>query len=368
MANGYCPALLKTIESIAGENAPSRKLHVAGFLAMTFCCQNSMASPLQDSTGPDGQQRTVTVSYTQRPVLSMVQDEDDCDINNLPVKQEWSLGPWRHKQSSFYIPDELIQKYCAEFAEMTRTGRPASPMQRQHYDEILSHANIVLKAINRDIVTLAGTQFGLNVVTHSAAARTIDIAKTPTVDLSAGVVRLLQDFQDNEICGDPCIVGGGLFSGYNIAQQIMCCNNAGMDFSRLGMPRFFFDKDSQDIWGTNQIGVFAPGSVKFISRLKYEGPYAGEKGKSFFFTMPLPVNEFGCAPDCLNDLVFDVQMRYIDCPTSVTINGSATTVNRGWQFIISKDYALWVQPQTAYRVDDPLFQTNGVLRYVITNS
>lgn len=367
MPNGYCPALLKTIESIAGENAPSRKMHVAGFLAMTFCCQNSSVSPLQDSTGPDGQQRTLTVSYTQRPVLSQVQDEDDCDINNLPTKSEWNLGPWRHKQYSFFIADSLVQLYCAEFASSVGVGTPATRVMREHYDRILEGANILLKAINRDLVTVAGTQFGLNVVTNSAAARTIDIAKTPTVDLSAGVVRLFQDFQDNEICGDPCIVGGGLFSAYNIAQQIMCCNNAGMDFSRLGMPRFFFDKDSQDLWGTNQIGAFAPGSVKFVSRLKYEGPYAGERGNSMFFTMRLPTAEFGCAPDCLDDLIFDVQMRYIDCPTSVTVNGSATTMNRGWQFIISKDYQLWVQPQTAYRITDPLFQTNGVLRYAITN-
>ena len=368
MPLGYCPALLRSIESIAGENAPSRKLHVAGFLAMTFCCQNSSVSPLQDVTGPDGQQRTLTVSYTQRPVLSQVQDEDDCDINNLPTKSEWSLGPWRHKQYSFYVSDDLVQHYCAEFGDSVGVGQPATKVMREHYDRILEGANIVLKAINRDIVTLAGTQFGLNVVTHSAAARTINIAQTPVVDLSAGVVRLFQDFQDNEICGDPCIVGGGIMSAYNIAQQIMCCNNAGMDFSRLGMPRFFFDKDSQDIWGTNQIGAFAPGSVKFISRNKYEGKYSGQKGTSMFFTMRLPVNEFGCAPDCLDELVFDVQMKYIDCPTSVTINGSATTVNRGWQFIISKDYSLWVQPQTAYRVDDPLFQTNGVLRYVLTNT
>lgn len=368
MPLGYCPALLRSIESIAGENAPSRKLHVAGFLAMTFCCQNSTVSPVNDGYEANGQQRTLTVSYTQRPVLSQVQDEDDCDINNLPSKSEWSLGPLRHKQYSFYMSDDQVSRYCAEFAETVAVGRPAGRVMREHYDRIVEGTNIVLKAINRDLVTLAGTQFGLNVVTHSAAARTINIAQTPVVDLSAGIVRLFQDFQDNEICGDPCIVGGGLFSGYNIAQQIMCCNNAGMDFSRMGMPRFYFDKDSQDIWGTNQIGVFAPGSVKFISRDKYVGPYAGEKGNSFFFTIALPVGEFGCAPDCLNDLVFDVQMRYIDCPTTVTINGSATTVNRGWQFIISKDYSLWVQPQTAYRVDDPLFQTNGVLRYVLTNA
>ncbi len=122
------------------------------------------------------------------------------------------------------------------------------------------------------------------------------------------------------------------------------------------------------IEGANQIGAFSPGSVKFINRQRYVGPYAGEKGNSFFFTLPLPVSEFGCAQDCLSDLVFDVQMRYIDCPTSVTINGSAVTVNRGWQFIISKTYALWVQPTDAYAAGDPLANTNGTLRYVITNA
>src|SRR6187549_1896771 len=103
MALGYCPALLRSIESIAGENAPSRKLHVAGFLAMTFCCQNSSVSPINDGFSADGQQRALTVSYSQRPILSQVQDEDDCDINNLPVKLEWDLGTMRHKQSSFFI-------------------------------------------------------------------------------------------------------------------------------------------------------------------------------------------------------------------------------------------------------------------------
>ncbi len=368
MANGYCPALLRSIESIAGENAPSRKLHVAGFLAMTFCCQNSSVSPINDGFSADGQQTTLTVSYTQRPILSQVQDEDDCDINNIPTKSEWSLGEMRHKQYSFYVSDETVSLYCREFAESVGVGNPATRVMREHYDRILEGANIVLRAINQDLVTLAATEFGNNVVTGSNAARTINIAPTPTLDLDAGIVQLLRDFEENQICGDPCIVGGGLFSGWNFAQQIACCNSAGMDYSRIGLPRFFRDADTQSIWGANQVGVFAPGSVKFISRNKYVGPYAGEKGNSMFFTMALPVGEFGCAQDCLSDLVFDVQMRYIDCPTSVTVNGTAQTVNRGWQFIISKTYSLWVQPDDAYRVTDPLAGTNGALRYVITNA
>lgn len=368
MANGYCPALLRSIEQIAGENAPSTKLHVAGFLAMTFCCQNSLVNPINDGYESNGQQRTLTVSYTQRPILSQVQDEDDCDVNNIPTYSEWALPNLRHKQYSFFIADEEITKYCADFAASVAVGQPSTRVMREHYIRMKEGANIVLRAINQDLVTLMATEFGNNIITGNNASRTINIPPTPGLNLSAGVIQLMRDFEENEICGDPCIVGGGNFAGFTISQIMACCNSAGQDTSRIGLPRFFFDKDSQAIWGTNQIGVFAPGSIKFINRQKYVGPYAGEKGNSVFFTMALPVNEFGCAPECLNDLVFDVQMRYIDCPTSITVNGTATTVNRGWQVIISKTYALWVQPDDAYRVTDPLGGTNGTLRYTITNA
>lgn len=334
---------------------------------MTFCCQNSSVSPVNDGFS-EGHQRTLTVSYTKRPLLSQVQDEDDCDINNLPTKSEWDLGAMRHKQYSFFVSDDLISRYCSEFSSSVGVGNPATSVMREHYDRILEGANILLKAINQDLVTLASTEFGTNVTTGSNAAKTINIAPTPSLDLDAGIIQLLQDLQENEICGDPCIVGGGLFSAFDKSLLMACCNSAGFDYSRVGLPKFFFDKDSQSIWGSNQIGVFAPGSVKFISRNKYVGNFAGEKGNSMFFTIKLPTAEFGCAPECLDELVFDVQMKYIDCPTSISVNGTAQTVNRGWQFIISKDYSLWVQPDDAYRVGDPLAGTNGALRYTITNA
>lgn len=368
MANGYCPYLLRSIESIAGENAPSRKLHVAGFLQMAFCCQNSSVSVLNDQYPGDGTNRPLVVSYRQRPILSQVQDEDDCDINNLPVKQEWAFPNRRHKQTSFFIPDAQIAQYCSEFSQSVAIGQPATRMMREHYDNFLEAANILLRAINLDLVTIMATQFGNNVVTGNNAARVINIPPTPGLNLSAGVIQLHRDFQENEICGEPCIVGGGNWAGYEIAKAIACCNQAGQDISRDIMPRSFFDKDTTTIWGANQIGVFAKGSVKFIGYNKYVGGYAGEKGTSIFFTVALPVNEFGCAPDCLNDLIFDVQMKYIDCPTSINVNGTAQTVNRGWQVIVSKDYHLWVQPTDAYRVTDPLGGTNGTLRYEITNA
>ncbi len=369
MANGYCPSLLRHINDIANGNAPGRKMNIAGFLAMLFCCQNSSVSPINDGFQSNGQRKGLTVSYRKRPTLDDVQDEDNCDINRIPAKSEWNIPALHFVSSSFFLSDEEISKYCDEAARTRTVGAAGSVIMQEHYDLILEHANILLRAINQQLVTDAATKFGENVTTGTDDGKVINISKDgDKIILDNGVIDMMRDFQENEICGEPCLVGGGLFSAYTMSQAIACCNAAGIDYSKVGLPRFFFDKDTQTIWGENTVGAFAPGSVKFIGRNKYVGPYAGTKGNSTFSTLPLPVGDFGCNnDDCLRDLVFDMQLKYIDCPTEVTVDGVTRTVNRGWQVILSKEFALWVQPINAFEASDPLADTNGTLKYFVSN-
>lgn len=368
MANGFCPSVLLHVNEVAEGNAPGRKLHIAGFLSALFCCQNSTVSPLNTEQFDGAHKRSLTVKYRQRPTLTHVQDEDDCDVNRIPAYNEWNIPALGHKQSSFFLDDATMQAYCSD-ASVLRTAGTSSVMQ-EVYDLMVEHANVVLKAINQDVVTDMATQFGENVTTGSSTGKLINISKDASqLILDNGIIDMLRDLQENEICDSPCIVGGGLFAAYNFAQSISSANQAGIDISRIGLPRFFFDKDTQAIWGQNTVGVFAPGSVKFIGRNKYQGAFAGAKGTSFFMTLPLPINDFGCNLDeCLRDLVFDVQLKYIDCPTQITVNGTPQTVNRGWQVIISKDYALWVQHTNAYASGDSLEGTNGTLKYFVKNT
>lgn len=370
MANGYCPALLRTIEQVGGDNAPSRKLHNAGFLAMLQCCQNSSVNPVNDAyDDTTGHQRTLTVSYRQRPTLDDVQEEDNCDINRIPVKAEWNLPGLTHASSSFFLSDEEISKFCEDASRQRPIGTPATQIMQEHYELFKETANIVMKKMNQDLVTDMATEFGDNVTTGSATGKVINIDRDGSqFILDNGVVDMMRDLQENEICGEPCLVGGGIFSAYNMAQALACCNAAGMDLSKAGLPRFFFDKDTQSIWGENAVGLFSPGSVKLIERNKYKRSFAGgPKGNSYFFTAPLPITDFSCADACqVTD--FDVQLRYIDCPTEIDVAGEPTTVNRGWQVIVSKNYALWVQPTSAYASGDELEGTNGTLKYFFSNN
>ena len=362
---GFCPALMLHIEAIAGENAPARKMHVAGFLAMLFCCQNSSVTPLNDQYNR-GHQRGLTVAYRRRPVLSDVQTEDNCDINVQPGRLEWNVPALTHRQYSFHISDDLIRRYCEDASRMRDTGAPPTAVMQEVYELIVEGANILLKSINQALVIAQATEFGVNTTTGSSTGKVININRNGTdFSLDNGIVEMITDVQENEICGDPCLVGGGNFNAYTQAQALACCNQAGLDLSRAGVPRFFFDKDSQTIWGANTVGLFAPGSVKFISRNRYVGSFAGLRGTSFFTTLPLPVDEFGCAQDCLRDLVLDMQIRYNDCPAD---DGQGGTVDRGIQVILSKQFALWTQPDNAFQATDELFGTNGTLKYFVSNT
>jgi hypothetical protein len=368
MAQGFCPALLRHINEIAGDNAPGKKMHVAGMLAMTFCCQNSSVSPINDSF-EGGHRRPLTVKYRRRPTVADTQTEENCDINTQPGYLEWTVPALSYRSISFHIADDLIRQYCIDASRMVSVGSPATQVMSEVYDSIVEAANALLSGINRDLVTQQATEFGVN-VSDGGVGTYININRNgDQVILDDGIIQMMQDLQENEICGDPCIVGGGLFAAYTKAQALACCNNAGLDYSKTGLPNFFFDKDTQSIWGNNSIGVFAPGSVKFVGLNQFVGAFAGAKpGGSIFTTLPLPVNEFGCPQDCLRDLRLDMQLKWIDCPTTIDVAGVPTTVQRGWQVILSKYYTLWTQPDNAFDSGDPLEGTNGTLKYFISNS
>lgn len=359
MANGFCPALLRHINDVAGENAPGRKLHIAGMTAMTLCCQNSTTSPINDGY-ENGQNRPLTVKYRRRPLISDVDTVESCDIDAQPGYLEWNLPGLQHRQHSFHISDNLMRQYC-EDATRTRTiGAPTTSVMQEVYELILESANAVLGSMNRALVVAQATEFGVNAATNTYGGSIININENGQLYiLDNGIVQMLTDLEINQFCGVPCIVGSGIYQNYMNARNMSGQQAGGMNMGSGQLPNFFYDKDTASIWGANSIGVFAPGSVKLITYDQFVGPYAGTKGLSTFTHFNLPINEFGCAEDCLAGLGFDLQLRYNDCAEG--------GYQRGWQGIISKKFALWTQPDNAYAAGDPLAGTNGTLKYFVSN-
>lgn len=368
--NGHnlCPYVLYNIEQVADGNAPGRKIQPSGFLQMLMCCQQSNASILNDAYD-GGHTKPTQISYMKRPLTSIVQAEDDCDINAEPTYDEFTAPGTTHRQVAFFLPDSLVYQYCIDVSNMRTIGAPATRVMDEVYKMFVMYANTLLGAIDQVLVTAMATQFGINISTGSSLSYLNINQDGDKMLLNNGMIQIMRDLQENEICEPVCMVGGGLWSGYDMAQIALCCNAAGVDLSRFQLPTFYFDKNTQTIWGPNQVGVFAPGSTKFISRLKYEKEaFSGLKGGSMFTTLQFPVAEFNCNPECLNDLIFDAQFKYIDCPGTYTVNGTPTSLGRGWLVILSKDFILFAEPTDLWDAADPMFGTNGTWKYVIGNS
>lgn len=378
MANGYCPRILQHVEAIARCN-PAKKLSPLGFTrGVLASMDNSVSANINVSDA--GHVKNVDTSFRKRPLKSSVSDTPSaCDVAVTPAKEEFSLPSLLYREVSIYVPDSLIRQYCKDASERVKiqnneaiiNDQGETNVMREVYDILIEHAGALMASVNEALVTQASTQFGKNLVTGSNAARalTFDLGSNGMQD---AFVQLMSDIRENEFCDDIYMIGNGDFSNLDLIRKWFANAAADNGLNKANMlasfPEVFADKDTRAIWGANNIGVYEKGSLALITYDKYVQSFSRTLANSEYFTMAFPVNEFCCPQDQLDKMNFDVQIREIDCPTSMTVNGVDTTVSQGVQIIMSKNFSLWQRPANLYHNTDTLYGTNGALRYQITSS
>lgn len=374
MANGYCTPILQHIEALSGVN-PAKKLAPLGFTQMLLQGLDDSVKVINDGF-QQGHKRDVFVKYRERVLESAIGTTPNaCDTAVTPAYKEWQVPSLDYREYSFFVPDSLIRQYCKDSSDNVKLDNSTGTMMlerettvmREVYEMFVEGGQALLKSMNTALVTSMATQFGINTTTGSNAAKQIDFDMANAAMHNA-LIDLISDWRENEFCDDVFLVGNGPLANMELVRSIFANSAEGIDKARLSglIPKVYFDKDTRAIWGTDHIGVFERGSIALLTRNLYAGTFARHLANSHFFAMPLPTNEYHCPQDGLDKLIFDVQIREIDCPTSMTINGqSAQTVEKGVQIIMSKYFKLFVKPDM-YNALDPLSGTNGTLRYKLT--
>ena len=360
MANGFCTAILKQLAE-TGISDPAKKVSQLGFLQMLFCCQDGSINGLNDGFA-NGHKRNLSVWYRERFSDSIISDTmPACDTgNNLPRK-EFTLPALQTSAASLYFSVDDIRNYCADASAPTQIGRKT--IMRDMYDQITNAMFRVLEDIDRKLVASMSTQFGTNIVTGSDAETVITY--DPAKAFADVIKKLILDQQENEFCADACIVGNGGITTLDFEAAIAAVTSAaGINMQALYglLPRVFRDNNTRTAWGANQFGVFEKGSLALLNYPQYVNNFDQKLANTDYFQAMLPVDEIICPQDCLDTMQFDISVREIDCPTTMTINGAQTTVDRGYQVVISKQYQLFVKPDL-YAAGDSLSGTNGTLRY-----
>lgn len=363
LGKGYLPYILDALEAATFENTPMFKLRVPGFLNMLFDQDGKQTTTLNRA---DGNERTVRLSYKQRLTEGFVQDTaGSCDVTNVVTTSEADVDVDITKSISLYLDVETLRKYPQSQTSKVTLG--TGSIYRELYDRVLTATNALLTSSDRALLAKQAATFGVNVVSGSNAAVSVNLEKNTDYNaLADGETKLLSDWQINENMGKPIIVGSGLIHSYFLQQGAKSANQAGIDTRFFANNfDFYYDQTAAAEWGVNEFGIFAPNATQLVEFFTTTGVGAESLGNSTFFRIMMPAMQ----GDVIRPVMFDAQLKEIDCATTFTDGyyGTNLTVDRGWQLIISKQMGLFNIPSQAYRATDYLVGNNGTYRYEATN-
>jgi len=367
LGQGFRPYLLRAANSIFGDAAyPGYKLDPQGFLNLLQSQNKPQVLTLNNAAG---HRNTVQVSYKQRFTKDFTDTSKSCDVTSVLARQEASVDLSSTRQIAIYLADETVAQFEDEASRTVAVGQPAGEIAAELLDNILHAANAILQGVNDDLLTLAVAAIGKNRVTGSAASKTVNFPlNTTNLPLNAGMNEILSDYKINGGKGRPQIIGSGLLHNFMLMQGAKSFDQSGLDTKiQAAGADFYHDLSAANILGSNQVITYEPNAVLIVEYMEYTGFKAGVKpGASVFGTIALPM-AVGME---VVPVMFDWQLKYSDCPVSLTDQYYGTTLNlqKGYNFILSKQCGLFTIPADAYRGTDPLSGNRGSLRYTITNT
>ena len=373
MGKGLAQALLiASRDAFKGAN-PSEKITPLGYTQ--FLLSNTKPNVL--NTGIDdgsGYLRDVKLRYMQRGTPGKSVTVDDCSIQTRAAYIDKDLPTTLFRALGITFEDDMIAKFEKDALSMMTIGTPATQVMKEVWDVIISNANGLLTDIDTDLVAIQGANFGKNVTTGLATAKTINFALNgANNDLTTGMTQVIADAMINESkLPGANVVGAGLILNYSLQQKAKSYNQAGLNTALLSLPDFKFDPYAS-AWGTNNFGLFEKDSVQLLNICRFRGSKAGLKGSDYFFTLTLPIAD-SVGQGTFSGFEFDVQLTYRTCPGNLQIgvfdedDNPPVAVGRGWNIILMSSYNQVNIPSDAYGVGDRLLGNNGTYLYHATNA
>lgn len=371
MANGYMPALLLQMKDIAAGNYAGTKQHQTGYLNM-LASQPDRPLVIQEAY-KEGHRRTATLKYKRRVTEGQISTTETCGPDVVSVYREVDAPISNFVQCAIHIPDDTIRQYELEASRSVNVGLPATKMMQEHYDSLLTAVAALKLKMETVLTTKQNLNWGKNRKTGLNTARAINFNLNGTVNnFNEGLTAVLGDYQLNDQCGAPYIVGNGNFNLFNIQRQANAIglNQSGINNAALAAQlgyQYYDSPKTQSTWGLNSFGVFSPGSVHLIENQRNVQDFAFDNGIVKKFVLLDPTTSCW-TPAGVRPMLWDVKMIYNTC--SETYSGGylgSVAVTEGWNLIISKYYDSFIMPNDMYDGADPLAGNNGTLLMTATN-
>lgn len=372
---GFFPYLLKQGQQVFSGAYPGKKVAAKGYLRMLL--ENNNITDQSSVTGSinnaSGHIRDLKFWYRTRTPQGTSVTQDNCAIDVLPVRKEGTIPATSFRKIGIHLDDSLIAKYEEEASRIfplngAGADFPQGGVTKELWEIVIDKAQAILSDVNNDLLAAQALAFGKNAVNGLNTAKTVNFPLNAAInnDLNTGMTMILNDMMTNEQnISDLVIVGSGLINNYLLQQPAKSAAQNGLNTALQDQPKFYYDPRTATAFGTNEFGLFDKNAVKLIVKNRFKGFKSGDRLTSWFGVIPLPITDsFG------NTIVypFDVQLKYTDCPTEITIGDDTVAIDRGWNLFLMTSYAQFNIPSDSYAAADALTGNNGTYRYLATNA
>jgi len=333
---GKCLNEIMKLGMIKGGNfSAAKKRSKLGYLEAVNSPLN-MSVQNQIPTQNGSKKRVVEIRWRQRTIETQVLDAESgtCDSTNFPDFNSELFETNMYAEYKFKLNTSEFKAVCEGRSQFLN-------------DSIELSYDAIAKKVNRDLLGEQATNFGVNLRTASTAASSVTVFPAATGAPNAAALQtLLADFDiENEMVGTPIWIGAGNIYKYWKTLEQACCNDAGINMldlsNSLGYAPFTDTMMGSVFADANDFMVMEQGSVQFVPFNDYVGEDVTSSGTSV---------SRGTITDTKTGLTYDIKVLQNDCSDD-------------WVVKMSLHYGIFFQPEAAYQVADPLYGTNGTLRY-----
>jgi hypothetical protein len=326
--------LINLNEIKGGMFSAAKKRSKLGYLEAIASPLN-MSGQRQIPTQQGTKKRIVEIRWRQRVIVDQVEESlsGTCTSTDFPDFNSELFEVSKYAEYKFALNQTEFNAVCEGRSEFINESIELA------YDALA-------RRINGALLTEQLTNFGINIASGSSATTSVDVfpAATGAPNAAALQTLLFEYDMENEMVGTPIWVGGGNIYKYWKTLEQACCNDGGINMldlsNSLGYAPFA-DTMVDGIIGANQFIVLEPQSVQFVTFNDYTGENATSSGTSV---------ARGTITDSKTGITYDIKVLQDDCSDD-------------WVVIMNINYDIFFQPGEAFQADDPLFGTNGTLRY-----
>lgn len=341
--DALCPALQLSLNNVAGQSSSVLTRTNVGFLQMLKSEYNTNGFQMIPTQNRQGGIQSVDILYNKPMLAASVVNAKPAVCDGItdyePYRQTINPADFNQVWTPAYrLSKEDLANLCYADADAYRANF------------INGLLDGLLQAIDTQLLTIQQANWG-DFFNGTDAAVAADILNADGSARPQGWSTVTKALTRIRFTGKPMVVGMGEPGIFEFADliKIGCCNDTGIDVSRVGDKFYYFADPNVDlVWTTNAntFGVFIPGSTQLLTFNEY-------KRGTFREEIVPGVKEFTTITDPVTGQDFDIKLVQDDCTETYKITVGAR-------------FFLWNIPDDTYEATDPMNGVNGTLRFYAT--